>query len=108
MSERIEELTWGAWKVGVDHQLGHLWVEHDGTITWDDLQAIKNELWGTEARAIEIYPAASAVVNSRPCRHLWRLGEHEFAPDLLGEAEGTDDLQSRWMRAWAQAHRSGA
>lgn len=71
-------------EVHEDAALGHLWVYHYGDISWDQLQAIKTEIWGADARAIELYPAEGQVVNMLPCRHLWRLGAHDFAPDLLG------------------------
>jgi hypothetical protein len=35
--------------VEVDQNLGHLWVIHDGTISWDQLQEIKNQAWGADA-----------------------------------------------------------
>ena len=40
-------------------------------IGWDTLQAIKNELLGPDAVAVEVYPAASDVVNEANLRHLW-------------------------------------
>lgn len=95
------EISWreiDGFRVGVDITLGHLWVEHDGTITWDELQAIKNEVWGPAARAIEVYPAAEDVVNNAPLRHLWLLGLADFAPDLLGHKE--PDLSSPF---WEQS-----
>lgn len=58
----------------------HLVVErHDGLdgITWDQLQAAKNEALGPDAVAIEIYPAADDVVNEVNRRHLWEV------PDTL-------------------------
>lgn len=87
--------------VQVDETLGHLWVEHDGHLGWDDLQEIKNAVWGTEARAIEVYPAQASVVNNRQMRHLWRLGRHDFCPDLRGATDTGDSLQARYDRAWA-------
>lgn len=68
-----------------DERRGLLSVEHDGTITWDELQAIKNEHWGDEAVAIEVYPPESRVVNNVPMRHLWRLGSGDWWPDLAGQ-----------------------
>lgn len=68
-----------------DERRGLLSVEHDGTITWDELQAIKNEHWGSEAVAIEVYPPESRVVNNVPMRHLWRLGSGDWWPDLSGQ-----------------------
>ena len=90
-------------RVCLDKTLGHLMVEHDGTITWDQLQAIKNAVWGEDARAIEVYPAESQLVNVAIMRHLWRLGPHEFAPDLLGSDPVEDDLQTRYAASWAEA-----
>jgi hypothetical protein len=65
--------------------LGHLWV------------------WGADARAIEVYPADSQVVNSINCRHLWRLGESDFAPDLLGDVPDQDTLAARFASVWSEA-----
>ncbi|SDW75939.1 hypothetical protein SAMN04488041_103159 [Sulfitobacter pontiacus] len=90
-------------KVHVDSLLGVLSVSHDGLITWDDLQYIKNMVWGDLIRAIEVYPAQADVVNSCNMRHLWRLGAHDFCPDLLGNDDGSDSLQGRHAVAWAEA-----
>lgn len=85
--------------------LGHLWVIHNGSITWDQLQEIKSWVWGADARAIEVYPADSQVVNSINCRHLWRLGESDFAPDLLGDVPDQDTLAARFSSVWSEATR---
>jgi hypothetical protein len=92
--------------VQVDDKLGHLIVEHDGAIAWDQLQAIKDAVWGEEARAIEVYPRASDVVNAGQFRHLWRLGDREFCPDLLSHGRGqmdADRLEYRHFIAWREA-----
>ncbi|MEP1330118.1 hypothetical protein [Pseudophaeobacter sp.] len=99
----ISEREIGGYRVQVDETLGHLWVEHDGTITWDELQQIKNAVWGDEARAVEAYPPQSLLVNNKTIRHLWRLGAHDFCPDLRGEGAASDTLQARYERAWAGA-----
>ncbi len=81
-----DESWWGVhhgYEVHVDNAIGHLWVIHDGKITWDQLQAIKNEVWGFD--------------------DLWRLGPTEFAPDLLGNDPAQDSLATRYMSAWAEA-----
>ena len=89
--------------------LGHLIVHHDGTITWEQLQAIKNAVWGEGARAIEVYPVQGSVVNTGHYRHLWRLGAGDFCPDLLGHEPGDvpadpeDLLEIRHARAWREA-----
>lgn len=86
-----------------DVRQGHLMVEHDGSITWDALFEIKNEIWGEEARAIEAYPQRSKLVNSANIRHLWRLGPTDFCPDLLGDDGAADSLMVRCGVAWAEA-----
>ncbi len=85
--------------VKIDHVQGHLCVAHDGAITWDALQAIKDKVWGPLSRAIEVYPASDRIVNSGSYRHLWRLGGGDFCPDLLGDAR--DSLEARHATAWA-------
>lgn len=89
--------------VMVDDTLGHLVVAHDGTITWDQLQAIKNLVWGQDARAVEVYPVQTEVINNAPLRHLWRLGPDDFCPDLLGRAEPKRTLEHRFHKAWEDA-----
>ncbi len=86
--------------VMVDDTLGHLAVAHDGSITWDQLQAIKNLVWGSDARAIEVYPVQTEVINNAPLRHLWRLGADDFCPDLLGRAEPKRTLERRFHNVW--------
>lgn len=59
-------------------------VLHDGSITWDDLQEIKNKIWGEEAEAIECYPAQSRLINNATQRHLWRVPPNTIdLPDLI-------------------------
>lgn len=70
--------------VHLDEPRGLLSIEHNGSISWDELQAIKNEHFGPEAAAIEVYPPDSHVVNSLPMRHLWKLGAGDYWPDLTG------------------------
>lgn len=76
MSEReIQEFEIGGHKVSVDVALGHLWVAHDGTITWDE-------------------------VNNANIRHLWRLGDSDFCPDPLGRRRPDDSLEARHKAGW--------
>lgn len=92
----------------VNDALGHIEVAHDGAITWDQLQAVKNAVWGERARAIEVYPAQGDLVNGGNYRHLWRLGPLDFCPDLLvGFHDAPSDrtlrddlLQNRVVLAW--------
>lgn len=56
------------------HQLIHLKVwKHDGTdgITWDQLQAVKNEAVGENVEMLEVYPAERDLVNEVNRRHLF-------------------------------------
>lgn len=99
----IDQLEVIGYQVSVDEALGHLWVEHSGAITWDELQEIKNLVWDAHVRAIEVYPSQDQVVNHANIRHLWRLGPHDFCPDLLGEDRGADALAARCALAWAES-----
>jgi hypothetical protein len=107
MDEGIEHRRVGLWDVTINHDLGLLTVEHSGRIGWEHLQKIKNEVWGPEARAIEVYPAQGDVVNNGNFRHLWRLGAGDFCPDLLGftpkRTPGPDMLQERCAAVWREA-----
>ena len=53
-----------------------------GGITWDELQAIKDEFAGPEAAAVEVYPAASDLVNEANIRHLWVVPEGIPIPNI--------------------------
>lgn len=90
----------GHFRVHFDSLRGLVSVEHDGTITWDELQAIKNATFGPDACAIEIYPPQTRVVNNIPMRHLWLLGKGEWWPDLGHEGDyQPDTLRSRFEAA---------
>lgn len=102
-----EDITVLGFSCRHDRRLGLLSVAHDGSIGWEELQAIKDAVWGAECRAIEVYPRRSALVNTGNWRHLWRLGEADFCPDLLGDGNGdigcANRLEARFARAWAKA-----
>ena len=49
-------------------------------ISWDDLQALKDEHLGTDVHAIEFYPAHDQIVNEINARHLWELPEGHLPP----------------------------
>ena len=103
MPKEPREIEIGGRRVLIDDFQGHLMVAHDGDIEWDELFAIKGAIWGEEARAIEVYPAKSNLVDSGNFRHLWRLGLSDFAPDLLGCDGHEDSLKSRTTVAWAES-----
>lgn len=44
-------------------------------ITWDELQAIKNEIGFFAQDAVEVYPPMRDVVNVANIRHLWIMAE---------------------------------
>lgn len=61
--------------------------KRDGTEireNWDYLQNIKNEVFGKNAQAVEVYPKTSKVVNRMNMRHLWILPEGFEMPFGLG------------------------
>lgn len=67
------------------------WVRHlrvqrnDGNdgITWDELQAVKDEFLGADCQAVEIYPQADELVNETNLRHLWEVPAHIYMPNLF-------------------------
>ena len=75
-SERAGTRIMGEWDDGVHYVRRYpdrLAVSRfdNGRLAWNELQAVKEALWGDEI-AVEIYPAAEDVVNLRHTRHLWR------------------------------------
>ena len=64
----------------------HIEIEHDGTATWLDLQIVKNEVWGEDAIAFEVYPPKAKVVNGESTefhyRHLWLMPRCIKWPDI--------------------------
>lgn len=103
MREEPKTITVLGFELVLDNQLGHLMVKHSGVLPWDTLQAIKAEVWGIDARAIEVYPAQSQLIDHGQYRHLWRLGSNDFCPDLVGSDNAEDSLVSRHAVAWAKA-----
>lgn len=106
-ADHIRTLAICGYQVTVDDALGKLCVAHDGAISWDRLQEIKTIVWGPDARAIEVYPRTADVVNNGCYRHLWRLGDGDFCPDLLSftatPLRPKDSLEVRCYAAWLEA-----
>ena len=74
-----------------DEATGWLAVTHDVSITWDELQAIKDREMGVEASAVEVYPQGSEILNKANVRHLWRVPSDQAVPDLnLAVAQGAE------------------
>ena len=110
-ADHIRTLDVLGYEVTVDNALGKLCVSHDCSISWDELQKIKDAVWGPDVRAIEVYPRAADVVNNGCYRHLWRLGEGDFCPDLLGNMDpenvfDDDRLEHRCFEAWSEAEKA--
>lgn len=109
-TDPIRTLDICGYQVTVDDALGKLCVAHDGAMSWDRLQEIKTIVWGPDTRAIEVYPRTADVVNNGCYRHLWRLGEGDFCPDLLSHNpssfEFSDALENRSFMAWREARRA--
>lgn len=51
---------------------GDRWADN---ITWDELQAVKNEIGFFAQDAVEVYPPMRDVVNVANIRHLWIMAE---------------------------------
>lgn len=58
---------------GVVHQLMIRRNDEGTSVSWATKQRIKNELLGAEVAAIEVYPAASKLVDDANMYHLWIL-----------------------------------
>ncbi|TCV66327.1 hypothetical protein [Neorhizobium sp. S3-V5DH] len=50
---------------------------------WRDLQRIKNELFGSEATAVQVMPPASELIDAADLYHIWVLPER--LPFTLGK-----------------------
>jgi len=67
----------GAPPVWVEYDQGQRRItvgRHDGApceLCWYDLWSIKNLVVGDEARAVEVFPERSQLVDGANCRHLW-------------------------------------
>lgn len=72
-------------EITIQRHLNLVSVEHSGAISWEELQQVKNVVWGEQAVAVEIFPDQEKVVNSGNYRHLWKLGAGDFVPDLMSE-----------------------
>ena len=46
-------------------------LDRQSGISWDELQAVKNEAYGEDETCVEIYPKENQVVNDVNMRHLW-------------------------------------
>ncbi len=49
--------------------------DESAAVSWSDRQRIKNELFGVEAVAVEVFPAESELVDDANMFHLWILPE---------------------------------
>ncbi len=52
--------------------------------SWDYLQNVKDEVFGSNVQAVEVYPKVSKVVNRMNIRHLWILPDDFEMPFTLG------------------------
>jgi hypothetical protein len=72
---------------------GHLrvWrIDGGDKITWDELQAVKNEAIEPESTCIEVYPPESELVNDVNLRHLWVVPDGTFIPNLQRRTQWRD------------------
>lgn len=54
-------------------------------IPWRDKQKIKNELWGEEYTAIEVFPAQSELVDEANMYHMWIFKDYKLPFTLKGD-----------------------
>src|SRR5690606_19474104 len=47
-------------------------VHHGDSLSWSDLAAIRDAIWGSGVAAVEVFLPAREVIDLRPTRHLWR------------------------------------
>jgi hypothetical protein len=59
-------------------------------IGWDELQSVKNEVFGEEATCVEVYPPEGEVVNDANIRHLWLVPPGTFIPSLQRRTQWGD------------------
>jgi hypothetical protein len=55
-----------------------------GDIPWREKQKIKNELWGKEYTAIEVFPKESELVDAANMYHLWIFKDYKLSFGLKG------------------------
>ena len=64
----------------------HIEVEHDGTVTWFEMQELKNKIFGPDVVGFEMYPPKDTVVNGGSkefhFRHIWVWPQDVEWPNL--------------------------
>lgn len=70
-------------QIWLDTDIDRIEIEHTGGLIWDDMQAVKNHVWGEDASAIEVFPPKSEVINTGNYRHLWRVKDGKSLPSML-------------------------
>lgn len=90
----IRQIEHGPYRVREYSERLAIWRKDGERLTWEELQKVKQDLWGDRI-AIEAYPAEADVVNLRHTRHLWSTPEIEIIvkrecrhPEFTGEAVG--------------------
>lgn len=61
-------------------------------ITWAEKQRIKNELFGTEGQAFEVFPKESELVDEANMYHIWVLPEDMKIPFTLKSKTKENEL----------------
>jgi hypothetical protein len=77
-------------------------VEHAGIctatgtgLTWAEKQKIKDEIFGLDATAIEVFPARANLVDAANMYHLWVLPAGHALPFGIGKADPCSDSHFR-------------
>lgn len=72
-------------------QVIHATITSHQEPTWSEKQWIKNQLFGPEAHAIEVFPKESQLVDEADMYHLWILPPGFEIPFTLKASEGGSD-----------------
>lgn len=76
VSSRLIRTPWGS----VEHVSISRMNDEGGDIPWAVKQQIKNELFGTTAVAIEVFPAQKNLIDTCDVYHFWVLPKHFALP----------------------------
>ena len=66
-------------------------TEESKCIPWEHEQAIKNQIFGPEFEAVEVYPKESRLTNEANCYWLWVLKNEEQFPFGFKDEDGSSE-----------------
>ncbi len=80
--------TWGPYVVRVDptnesHAIITRADDMPPDPSWQELQHMKTLAFGSHARAVELYPETTKIIDTANMRHLWRLPDSLRSPCIV-------------------------